>query len=445
MVEKANPISKAFGLELNKSRFISGKDLTPWLTVSYKIDELINEFWGIKSKSRLIAVTQELDNKIWRGLVSEWNSFGGQPGQFRLSQNLIKNILDLSLGKGILNFDLKKMSALEINLFENFFVEVENFWRDYWRVAETKSQGNLNFLVWAVELDNQELGLIAVGVPTGLLPKGAIEAIGSINIRELACELNVAAPLDLTVGKTRLSINEVKHLEPGDLVIFEQSDISHFIWEKNELYKVPIRLTLPHKEDGQWQDLYNNLEIGEMIEEQNVHDDLLADLPIELTAQFKGVHMPLKKVMELEAGGVLPLGLLLDSELVLMAPGNKAIAQGDLVIVGNQFGLKIKKINLKSADGNIPQAKLSSNPEIDPGLLEKAMVPARTQAHSHHDEDMDDDEMDDDEKKRMSRKEVQELGKRLDQELADIGIDPGEIDELENFEADDDDDDDDEF
>lgn len=429
-MEKETTLIQTLGLEVNKSRFLSSEELTNWMRVEYKIDNLINDFWGVNCKSNLIAVSNELDNKMWRGLVSEWDGFSQQPGQFRLSQDLVKNLLDLSLGENEFTFSLKKITNLEMAVFENFFVEFENFWRDYWSVAVPNSQGNLSFLIWAVELDNQEVGYFAIGVPPGLVPKRMLPHQEKGDLRVLARDLNVAVPLDLTVGKTRLSINEVKNIDSGDLIVFEESDTRRFTWDKNELQQMNINIALPDREAEHGANIFlDNLEMGTMMEKQQTHDDLLADLPIELAAQFKGVNMPLHKVMELEVGGVLPLGLLLDSELVLMAPGNKAIAQGELVVVGNQFGLKIQKVNLKG-DTEPPQGKLSAAPDVNPALLEEAMssgsapmagapaeAPIQQEAAVPGDQPPVVDE---------------EISKRLDQELQDIGIDPDELEDLDD-------------
>ena len=423
---------EALGLELSKSRFMSGEDLLPWFGLRYKFDELIKEFWGIGTKSTLIAATQDIDNKHWKGLVSDWNSFVEQSGQFRLNNHFVQNMLDLSLGESKKAFELKKLSKLELNLFENFFVELENFWRDYWRVKDSNAHGSMIFLVFLIETENQDLGRIAIGVPPGLVPKYATKKKPHGNIRFLAKELNVSVPLDLSVGKTRLSLHELKNIEAGDMVVFEESSTTTLIWDKDELNNIRINISLPNQNDEKWASLYyEGLEMEKMMDRER-SDDILADLPIELTAQFKGVNMPLQKVMELEVGGVLPLGLLLDSELILMAPGNKPIAQGELVIVGNQFALKINKINLKSTSEDLPKAKLSAMPEINPALLEASMGSSVAPSTSHVS-----DEDDEDEDERMSKEDIQALGSKLDQELEDIGLDPDELDEIDDLDDDD--------
>ena len=65
----------------------------------------------------------------------------------------------------------------------------------------------------------------------------------------------------------------------------------------------------------------------------NVDEDPLSSLPLELSAEFQKVLIPLKQVLELKSGGVLPLGSVLDSELILTAQG-KPVANGEYQCIG---------------------------------------------------------------------------------------------------------------
>lgn len=452
LMVKPTSISSAFGIGMSQSRFLSLEHLVPWLKADYTIHELINDFWGLDTKSRLISVTKDIDDKSWRGLVAEWDSFTEQSGQFRLNKNLVKSLLNLSLGespKQTDKFELKNLTELEFALFENFFVELENFWRDYWRVSEPNSHGTFDFLIWAIELDNQEIGSIAIGVPPGLSPKSILtkKTLDRYEFRNIAKDFEVWVPIDLTVGKTKLSISEVRNLEAGDLLVFDDSNNSYCFWQKDDLNSMVINIQLPEEHEllGRTKEsvYYNDLEMDNMSEtaNTNVQDDLLTDLPVDLIAQFKSVQMPLQKIMELEAGGVLPLGLLIDSPLTLMAPGNKPIAQGELVIVGNQFGLKISKTSFKAGPQDYPKAQLSHRPNVDPALLEQAVAsaaqersappaltgeedfePAHNMTQAMHDDSMGDFGQDFDED-----------DDQLNQELEDVGIDPQELDDLEDM------------
>lgn len=415
--------NETLGLEFNQSRFLYLDDLIPWFESNYKVYELINDFWGLETKSRLVAVTKDIKDQAWKGLVAEWDSDTRLNGQFRVNKDLIKGLLNLSLGerKAKLNLDgkrpnfkLKDLTKLEMTIFENFFIELENFWRDYWRVAVPNAHGTFVYLVWVIELDNHEIGSMAIGIPPGIMPKELQQAYEQPDFRSVLSGLNIEVPLDLTVGKSKLKISEIRGLEAGDLVVLEDSDISHILWTKNDFEKLYINLSIPGKDNPDYTSMYyDGLEMLNMTEENN-SDDILTDLPVELTAQFKSVQMPLQKIIELESGGILPLGLLMDSQLTLMAPGQKAIASGNLVIVGNQFGIKINKTKLH---GNHPKAKLNQKAfdqkqitaQKQPAFDQSA--PPQAQAPRHQ--------------------SAQDLD--LDHDLEELGIDPKELDDLEDL------------
>lgn len=417
--------NETLGLELNKSRFLYLDDLIPWFKTDYKIYELINDFWGLETKSRLVAVTKDIQDQAWKGLVAEWDSDTRSPGQFRLNKDLIKGLLNLALGQRktkltldgkLPEFKLKDLTKLEMSIFENLFIELENFWKDYWRVGAVNAHGTYIYLIWVIELDNHEIGSIAIGIPPGIVPKELVAARVDYDFRTLIGGLNIEVPLDLSIGKSKVKISDIRGLEPGDLVVLEDSNINHIIWKKNDFEKLYINVAIPGKDNPEFASMYyDGIEMMDMSEE-NTSDDILTDLPVELTAQFKSVQMPLQKIIELESGGILPLGLLMDSQLTLVAPGEKAIASGNLVIVGNQFGIKINKTKLK---GHFPKAKLNpkaleAKPATVPPRLPQNQAAAKSQRPDA-----------------MTSQEFQDLD--LDQELEDIGIDPKELDELEDL------------
>lgn len=411
MRSEAYTTNEVFGLELNNSRFLLLDDLIPWFASEYKIHELVNEFWGLHCKSRLVAVTKDIKDQSWKGLVSEWDTSTSLAGQFRVNKPLIEGLLKYSLGDDDRMFKLQNISSLELSIFENFFVELENFWKDYWRVVIPNSNGTYIYLVWAVELDGEEIGSLAIGVPPGLGPKNYKEK-SKIDFKGIASNLDIEVPLDLTVGKSKLKISDIRSLEEEDLIIFENSDTNYLTWKKSDLEKLWINIEIPGKDNPRFSNLfYDDLETAEMAEENSHGEDLLTDLPVELTAQFKSVQMPLHKIIELESGGILPLGLLMDSQLTLVAPGDKAIASGNLVIVGNQFGIKINKTNIKKAVA----AKLNYS------AIESSVAPTARRAAPNVQEQYADSG--------FGNTEEQDL----DQELEDIGLDPKELDELEDL------------
>ncbi len=425
MFEYPKTINEALGLSSAQSRFSYGDDFGFWYEQKYDFANLISEFWGLQLKVKLVAVTEDIEDQAWKGLVSEWDSYSHQKGQMRLDKTLIRNLLESSLGSrsaAMKQFRLKEISPLELSVFENFFIKLESHWKQFWRVADGQASGNYKFLIFSVEFPNQEIGNFAIAVPPTLTCAKTILPKAKADIVDFASRFRVQVPVDLTVGKTKLSVSDLRGIELGDLLVFEDSDLSTIHWQVDKLFSIPIAISLEGAENKK--DFFiEDLEMGEMQQqeqqEQRNGGDLLTDIPVELVAQFKSVNMPLQKLMELDAGGVLPLGLLLDSKLVLMAPGDKPIAQGELCVLGNQFALKIDKINFKAAPGQHPKAHLSAEPQVDAARLEASnaaeqnIMDAMQQQEQHA--------------------EAENLQQNLNQELEDVGIDPKELEDLEDL------------
>jgi flagellar motor switch/type III secretory pathway protein FliN len=411
--------AEALGLEISSFRSFEVDDLLPWFLNDYKLHEMINDFWGLSTKSRLVAVTKNIEDTAWKGLVSEWDTGASVGGQFRVNKSLIESLLTQSLGAvpdG--DFKLKKLSKLELAIFENFFVELENYWKDFWKLSYPDSHGTFTYLIWLIELANKEIGALAIGIPPGVINKKIPEK-SEYDFLAVASQLSIDVPLDLSVGKSKVKISDIRGLEPGDLIVFENSSTDRIIWKKNDMDQMIINVDLPAKDNPKFENLYYDEIDTEMMEETSNYEDLLTDLPVELTAQFKSVQMPLQKIIELESGGILPLGLLMDSQLTLMAPGEKPIASGNLVIVGNQFGIKINKTNIKKPS----TARLNPNALLDTGA-NRSPAPAMPRQAAPRPQPQQD----------LYNDQEEELDEdMLNQELEDIGIDPKELDELEDL------------
>lgn len=430
LAQKAKSITESFGIDFSQSRFISAEESSVWFHPKYGIDKLLSSFWGIKTKSRLIAISKNVNDEEWKGLVSEWDSYTASPGQFRLSKKLVFSLLRFSLGFRKDDFDLSKLTELELKIFETFFIELEKQWKNQWRISDPNSSGMNDFLIWVIEFENGETANFAISVPPGLRPKEFIEnSEYQVDLRHMIHELDFRVPMDIIVGKTKLRLSELKSLEEEDIILLEKSSINQMWWERNDFENLYINIDLPSRDDNQWVDLYyDDIEVPSMTDNNQLDDtDLLTDLNIELTAQFKSVNLPLKKIMELKDGGVIPLGLLLDSELILIAAGNKIVAKGELIVLGNQFGLKIKNTRIKSEkvassnsslgdSFNQAAPKMAAHPGNPAPAAQAASRPAPQMRAAPNPIP-------------ESRLELDEEA-QLQKELEEVGLDPDELDEL---------------
>ena len=356
-------------------------NLFQWSDQNIDLQDIFLKFFGLRVKTKIVAILLDLDLNNWIGLAGSWQH-NNQNGQIRIDEKLADFLLNHAFGPSPVNqpFSIKRITQLEIQILQGLLVNVENKMREYWEVDVKHSYLlDLIYLVWLIESEEAEIGRIAYGIPASLKPKKVtLEGKQVMDINKLA-NTGIRVPISLKVGSTRVSVNDVKSLESGDLLVFEDSDISKFYWHLGE-----ISLVLPESDHPVFLQGINN--INQLAKEmaknpQNYDDDPLSSLPLELSAEFQKVLIPLKQVLELKSGGVLPLGPVLDSELVLTAQG-KPVAKGELVIIGNQFGMRITDLLIgskKSAKGTT-----GSTVEID-DLLGKGQQTKTEQSSSFAD------------------------------------------------------------
>ncbi|OGI19806.1 MAG: hypothetical protein A3B68_08330 [Candidatus Melainabacteria bacterium RIFCSPHIGHO2_02_FULL_34_12] len=319
-------------------------NLLLWSQQKIDLRDTVLNFFTLNVRTKLVAILLDLDLNNWIGIGASWQ-YNNQNGQIRIDARLTEYLLNNAFGVSPVNqpFNIKNINQLELNLLQGFLSNIETKLKDLWEVdPKYPYLADLIYMVWLIESDEGEIGRIAYAVPASLKPKltGALEAKEGIDLNKLA-NTGIKVPINLKVGTTRLSITEIKSFEHGDLIVFEESDISKLIWHLGE-----ITIVLPEEDHPIFlKDIENIEELAEEMVKSthNIDDDPLSSLPLELSAEFQKVFIPLKQVLDLKAGGVLPLGTVLDSELVLTAQG-KPIAKGELVIVGNQFGMRITEL-----------------------------------------------------------------------------------------------------
>ena len=326
-----------------------------WSQTNINLNDVIGNFFSIKVRTKLKAILLDIELNNWVGIAASWQN-GAQAGQIRIDAKLTELFLTKTFGVSPTNypFNIKNVNELELNILQTFLSNLEVKMKEFYITEDSPSyMTDLIYLVWLVESEEGDIGRIAFALPANYSPKlEEIDREDAIDINKLA-NTGIEVPVDFLVGRTKLLIREIKSFESGDLVVLEKSDSGRFYWHLGE-----IGVVLPEKEHPVfWDEVEENLEeISEEMKKTAKNDeDSISSLPLELSAEFQKVMIPLKQVLELRSGGVLPLGSVLDSELILTAQG-KPVAKGELVIIGNQFGMRITEILISTKNpGKVQQ------------------------------------------------------------------------------------------
>ena len=71
--------------------------------------------------------------------------------------------------------------------------------------------------------------------------------------------------------------------------------------------------------------------------------DVLLDIPVKITAELGGCDLPMRDVLLLKSGSVVSLNKAADAPVDLYV-NQRLFARGEVVVVGDQFGIKITEI-----------------------------------------------------------------------------------------------------
>lgn len=84
-------------------------------------------------------------------------------------------------------------------------------------------------------------------------------------------------------------------------------------------------------------------DLGQAQGESNKNLDILMDIKLQLTVELGRTELPIKKVLELTRGSIIELEKVAGEPVELYANG-KLVAHGEVVVIEDNFGLRITSI-----------------------------------------------------------------------------------------------------
>lgn len=280
----------------------------------------------------------------------------------RISQEAINVVLDKVLGKNNKRFDLTEVTELEariITAFNDFLYEslAPNF-----NIEPHRRYSEILHLTYFVrsEISSKSAKFI-ISVPKDILsPKEIDTSVRKFDDRDFAdCPVEV----NLLLGTTSFPLSEVKKLDIGDIVLFENSDSSEMtLICDNILQKFRVRPNLniikPYETSGGGGYMNGN--------DTNLWDSIQVDM----TAEFDKVKVTLGELKSIEEGLVVDLCSVYDNKIHLKV-GGKTVANGELVIINDRFGVRISNIKDSNA-GSEASYETQENSETAEGENQQA-------------------------------------------------------------------------
>lgn len=279
----------------------------------------------------------------------------------RISQEAINVILDKVLGKNNRRFDLTEVTELEariITAFNDFLYEslAPNF-----TIEPHRRYNEILHLTYFVKSEvSDSAAKFIISVPKDILSPQEIEkSVPRFEDRDFA---NSLVDVKLILGSTTFPVADIKRLDVGDIVVFENSNSSEMTLVCNNIIqkfqvKPNIKIIEPYDTSGG----------GGM--EDSTNTNLWDSIQVDMSAEFDKVKITLGELKSIEEGLIVDLCSVYDNKISLKV-GGKSVASGELVIINDRFGVRIEKVNdSSSAQSNEPepQAEIEAEEQAQSG------------------------------------------------------------------------------
>ncbi len=345
----------------------------------------VGDFWQVPVTLSFVAVSArnlyfwKTDDFYVSQLPLDETPEPDRIAQLRISDNACACLLSQALGsheERLDPFRFDRMTNFEAHLLTDFSKELFASLLKHLvsRRLPKKKKPQLVHLVWALNVAGQNpetedvLGKIVLTLPLQSLK---LPSSAPVTADPLPDELffHAHAPATVHVGKTRLPLEDLQHLEPGDIVILQKSQADHLaLIEPESSEKISFtaeiagrkQLEVPYTQE---------LAMMEQQQTQSAKDKLWNNLMIDVNAEFFPTRMPLDHLKQMSEGLIVEVGELTRNQVRLHIEG-RTVALGELVIVGEKFGVRISEVadaSEPSESDNTLQALPSRTPSVEAG------------------------------------------------------------------------------
>ena len=271
----------------------------------------------------------------------------------RISQDAINVILDKLLGKNNRHFELTEVSELEariITAFNDFLYEsvAPNF-----TIEPNRRYNEILHLTYFVKSEiSDSAAKFIISVPKDILSPQSIESseprYTDMDFADSPVEVN------LQLGTTVFPLAEIKKLDVGDIVLFENSDISEMTLVcENIIQKFKIK---PNEKIIEPYDMSGGNEMD------NSNTNLWDSIQVDMLAEFEKVKISLGELKSIEEGLIVDLCSVYDNKVSLKV-GGKTVAAGELVIINDRFGVRIE--NLSSSQQSLDSSNTETSENVN--------------------------------------------------------------------------------
>lgn len=318
-----------------------------------KMIEASEQFLYFDLKYYLFVISDKPQD-IWKGndyFVTQIDIDWECPLFIKISDIATQLILDNVFGKNEKQegeFGFKDITELEAQILTSYneflFSKITDVFREKTEIEELRSLEEtrknllyLTFYIYPTLESQQEAGKIILSFPEYALKEPEVLAIPEQSIDILRFQNNYTRA-NIFVGKSRLTLEDIKLIEPGDIVLLEMSNL-HFMTIVNG-----EEITFSVNPDPGLVINSTSTTGGQIMNNTDTSAKSIWDnLQVEVSAEFKKIKISLGELRQITEGLVVDIASIVENEILLHIDGEK-IAKGELVIIGDKYGVKVTKI-----------------------------------------------------------------------------------------------------
>lgn len=346
--------------EENTTEFSNNLNLTfDWFNTKFTevLSKTFSAFWACPVEARLVSLSENI-NFLAQGeeffvtkirLNKELSVF------VRLSKNLVKNILERTLGSNGKGFNIEKITDLEARILTSFDDYLYRNISENIKQAKDLPQNNTNYnecnLTFFLKTNETTLGKIVIKIPVvAIKPEKITLGEDTFTISNFKSQ---KAEVRLRVGSTRLKLNDVKSLEIDDIVLLENSNSSIMELSYSD-YVTEVRV-VPNQTIMIDSDFDYNGENpkGDIMAGSDMYN-MWDSIQVDIDAEFEKVKLTLGELKQITEGLIVDIGSIYDNKIDLKVE-NKIVASGELVIINDRYGVQIKQVFTEDPIEDVPQ------------------------------------------------------------------------------------------
>ncbi len=259
----------------------------------------------------------------------------------RISSSFVASLLDNALGVSEVPFKLNNITDIEANLIKDFTSHIYKNIEAIINKTEVnkkiiKNAKDYSFTFFA-KYNEEHVGKIIISVPEYMITN--IKTVNPPQRFSIVDFKGTSICTKISVGTTRLALNDIKALEDGDIIVLENSDINKMsimsdIGEcKFRINPNPSLIISVDNNGG------NEMEEETSSKSQNMWDSILVDV----IAEFDNVKLTLGELKQISEGLVIDVGSVYDNKIKLRVE-NQVVASGELVILNDRYGVRIDSV-----------------------------------------------------------------------------------------------------